>query len=156
MNRGEGKKKQRRFWLRHLCSVSSTLTGNIFRHRRGSSPKMSGSRMTQNVTRTVFCVPGRSGVTWPRRRGTTAPKSMRTLPSASWGEESFASQGFDSLWQCSATSWLDVTLRSHTTKYCTCIGYWRRKRAVIFLVESWERPCVHLFIIAYLCNKNIK
>lgn len=30
---------------------------------------------------------GRSGVTWPRRRGTTARKSMRTSLLASWGKE---------------------------------------------------------------------
>lgn len=34
-----------------------------------------------------LCAAGRSGVIWPRRRGTTAPKSMRTSPLANWGEE---------------------------------------------------------------------
>lgn len=77
--------------------------------------KISRSGWLLNLTASVFCAAERSGVTWPRRRGTTAPKSTRTLPSASWGEEALTS---------SATSWWDVALESMqlNTAPVLCIG----------------------------------
>lgn len=65
--------------------------GNIFRHPPLACfcSEAEGQRETVELKpdSDCLCAAGRSGVIWPRRRGRTAPKSMRTSPSANWGEE---------------------------------------------------------------------